>query len=155
VLMASLPPKGVLPCSLRLWLKHPLVLTRANTFGENKEVFTRLPRQTLFCSHTPEATVEATVARCQNESLRASFLDAGFRRPKTKRMSTPMLVLGGADDGSITNAEVHATARAYRTHATLFPRMGHNMMVEPGWRDVADHICAWLNARSSVDTSTT
>jgi len=58
-----------------------------------------------------------------------------------------MLVLGGEDDGSITNAEVRATARAYGTTAELFPRMGHNMMVEPGWRDVAERICGWLMDR--------
>jgi pimeloyl-ACP methyl ester carboxylesterase len=155
VLLASIPPRGVLPVALRVWLKHPLISMRANTFGENKEVFTRVPRESLFCSHTPEEIVTATTARCQNESNRAAFIDAGFRRPKPEQVSTPMLVLGGEDDGTITNAEVHATARAYRTHATLFPRMGHNMMVEPGWLDVADHVCAWLNARSPVDRSTT
>jgi pimeloyl-ACP methyl ester carboxylesterase len=55
-----------------------------------------------------------------------------------------MLVLGGEDDGTLTNDEVHATARAYGTQATLFPRMGHNMMLEPGWQDVAEVICEWL-----------
>ncbi|MDP9166256.1 MAG: methyltransferase domain-containing protein [Actinomycetota bacterium] len=121
---------------------------RANTFGDNKEVFTRMPRESLFCADTPEAIVAATAARFQNESLRAAFVDAGFRRPKPERVSTPTLVLGGEDDGTFTTQEVHATAKAYRTHATLFPWMGHNMMVEPGWRDVADHICAWLTVRT-------
>jgi pimeloyl-ACP methyl ester carboxylesterase len=144
VLMASIPPKGVLPCAMRVWRRHPWISMRANTFGDNKEVFTRLPREALFCSHTPESVVAATAKRCQNESNRAAFVDAGFRRPKPERVSTPMLVLGGEDDGTITNAEVHDTAMAYRTRATLFPRMGHNMMVEPGWRDVAEHIGAWV-----------
>ncbi len=147
VLLASLPPKGVLACALRFWRKHPLISMRANMFGENKEVFTRLPRETLFCAHTPEPIVAATAARCQNESIRAAFLDAGFRWPKPELVSAPLLVLGGEDGGTITNAEIHATARAYRTQATLFPRMGHNMMVEPGWRDVAEHIRAWLGSR--------
>jgi pimeloyl-ACP methyl ester carboxylesterase len=147
VLMASLPPKGVLWCALRVWLKHPLISMRANTFGENKEVFTRLPRESLFCEHTPQALVDAAAARCENESIRASFLDAGFRLPKPARVSTPMLVLGGADDGTVNHAEVRATARAYGTTAEFFPRMGHNMMVEPGWRDVADRICDWLLSR--------
>ena len=153
VLLASIPPRGVLPCAMRVWLKHPLISMRANTFGDNKEVFTRIPRESLFCSHTPEAVVAATAARCQNESLRAAFVDAGFRRPRPERVTTPMLVLGGEDDGTITPAEVNATAKAYRTQATLFPRMGHDMMVEPGWRDVADHICAWLTARTPAGLS--
>ena len=147
VLLASLPPQGVLRCALRLWRKHPLITMRANTFGENKEVFTRRPREVLLCDYTPQAIIDAGAARCENESLRAAFVDAGFRLPKATRVSAPMLVLGGEDDGSITNAEVRATARAYDTTAELFPRMGHNMMVEPGWRDVAERICGWLMDR--------
>ena len=148
VLMASLPPQGVLRCALRVWRKHPLISMRANTFGENKEVFTRLTRESLFCEHTPQAIVDAGAARCENESIRASFIDAGFRLPKPAMVSTPLLVLGGEDDGTVTNAEVSATARAYGTTAELFPRMGHNMMTEPGWGDVADRIRGWLADRN-------
>jgi pimeloyl-ACP methyl ester carboxylesterase len=147
VLMASVPPHGVLPCAFRMWLRHPMIAMRANTFGENKEVFTRIPRESLFCKHTPEAIVEATAVRCQNESIRASFIDAGLRRPNPALVSAPMLVLGGEDDGSITAAEVRATAHAYGAVAEFFPQMGHNMMVEPGWRDVAERICQWLTGR--------
>ena len=60
-----------------------------------------------------------------------------------------MLVLGAADDGLVTNAEVRATARAYRTEAELFADMGHNMMQEPGWTGVAERIDAWLPAAPS------
>jgi pimeloyl-ACP methyl ester carboxylesterase len=148
VLMASLPPQGALRCALRVWRKHPLISMRANTFGESKEVFTRIPRESLFCEHTPQAIVDAGAARCENESIRAAFVDAGFRLPKPAMVSTPLLVLGGEDDGTVTNAEVSATARAYGTTAELFPRMGHNMMIEPGWADVADRICGWLADRN-------
>jgi hypothetical protein len=58
-----------------------------------------------------------------------------------------MLVLGGEDDGTITTAEVRATARAYRTEAELFPRMEHNMMLEPDWARVAQRIEEWLVGR--------
>jgi hypothetical protein len=46
----------------------------------------------------------------------------------------------------VTNAEVRATARAYRTDAEFFADMGHNMMLEPGWAAVAERIDAWLAA---------
>jgi alpha-beta hydrolase superfamily lysophospholipase len=58
-----------------------------------------------------------------------------------------MLVLGAADDGMVTNAEVRATARAYRMEAEFFPDMGHNMMQEPAWKGVAERIDAWLRTR--------
>jgi pimeloyl-ACP methyl ester carboxylesterase len=148
VLLASIPPQGVLRSAMRIWLNHPWIAMRANTLGENHEVFTRAPRERLFCEDTPEAIVEACAERCEPESLRASFIDAGFRLPKPARVSTPLLVLGGMHDGTTTNDEVRATARAYGTEARLFPRMGHNMMVEPDWRDVAECISDWLAHRN-------
>jgi alpha-beta hydrolase superfamily lysophospholipase len=41
---------------------------------------------------------------------------------------------------------VHSTARAYRTTAEVFPNMGHDMMLEPGWATVAERIHNWLTA---------
>jgi hypothetical protein len=39
---------------------------------------------------------------------------------------------------------VHATARAYGSEAEIFPGMGHDIMLEPGWRTVAEYIDIWL-----------
>ena len=57
-----------------------------------------------------------------------------------------MLVLGALDDGAVTPDEVR-TARAYCTEPVFFDRMGHNMMLEPGWTTVAERIVDWLAAR--------
>lgn len=57
-----------------------------------------------------------------------------------------MLVLGAEHDGFVSVADVHATARAYGTEPEFFP-MGHNMMLEPGWADVAGRIHEWLQTR--------
>ncbi len=43
--------------------------------------------------------------------------------------------------------DVRATARAYATEPEFFD-MGHNMMLEPGWADVAGRIHAWLETRN-------
>lgn len=140
VLMASTPPQGILRASMRVWRRHPWRATRANTFGQAHEIFNtpRLAREILYCKHTPEPVVEAGAARTEPDSMRAVFIDQVRRLPRPERITTPLLVLGGEDDGLISNAEVRATARAYRTQAELFPKMGHMMMVEPGWEAVAD-----------------
>ena len=57
-----------------------------------------------------------------------------------------MLVLGAEQDGVFTVDEVQATARAYQTEAEIFPGIGHDMMLEPGWQAVAEHIASWLNS---------
>jgi alpha-beta hydrolase superfamily lysophospholipase len=64
--------------------------------------------------------------------------------PKPSRVTAPLLVLGADEDGAHTRKEVIATARAYCTEAEFFPGMGHNMMLEPGWADVAMRIHTWL-----------
>ena len=69
--------------------------------------------------------------------------DDALRRD-VENVLQPVLVLGAARDTFLTRAEVDATARAYRTEATLFP-MAHDMMLEDGWKDVADHIVRWLD----------
>jgi hypothetical protein len=53
-------------------------------------------------------------------------------------------VLGAGEDGVFTIGEVRRTARAYRSEAEIFPRMGHDMMLDVGWQQVADRICAWV-----------
>ena len=86
-------------------------------------------------------------AQLQDESYLA-FLDMlVFDLPRPARVSTPLLVLGGGADTVFHPSEIEATARAYGTQATLFPDMAHDMMLEPGWRNVAQAIRKWLSER--------
>jgi pimeloyl-ACP methyl ester carboxylesterase len=148
VLVGSVPPQGVLGLALRVWRRHPMISIRALT-GCTLLEFVNTPaltRDYLFCAETPEDVVESCMGRAGAESLRASAIDPMFRRVRTKRVTTPMLVLGAEHDGFVSNADVRATARAYRTEPEFFD-MGHNMMLEPGWADVAKRIHAWLESR--------
>lgn len=149
VLVASVPPQGVLGLASRIWTRHPWVSMRSLPVGNLTGFIgtTPLVREHLFSAHTPDEIVETCAARVQSEPVRASLIDPLFRRVRTERVSTPVLVLGAADDGMVTNAEVRATARAYRTDAEFFADMGHNMMQEPAWTSVADRIDAWLRDR--------
>ncbi len=67
--------------------------------------------------------------------------------PEPQRVTTPMLVLGAEADRALAQDEVRATARAYGTDAQFFGDMGHDMMLEPGWRSVAERIIQWLGHR--------
>ncbi|UXA08654.1 alpha/beta hydrolase [Mycobacterium sp. SMC-2] len=148
VLVGSVPPQGVLTLALRVWRRRPSMTMEA--WGDRtllKFLATpALAREYLFCADTPEAVVEACRQRAGAESIRAAMTDPMVRRVRTRRVTTPILVLGAVHDGFVSVGEVRATARAYRTKPEFFS-MGHNMMLEPGWADVAERIDAWLAAR--------
>jgi pimeloyl-ACP methyl ester carboxylesterase len=148
VLMASMPPQGVLRVIFGTMRRHPWIFLRANTFGNSAELMNTpdRAREFLFSAHTPTSVVELCAARLEPESRRAG-LDQMFRLPKPRLSTSPLLVLGAQDDGTLTNAEVTATARTYGAHAEFFSGMGHNMMLEPGWQAVAERIDGWLTDR--------
>ena len=146
VLVASVPPQGVLGLAMRIWSRHPWVSMRSLPVGNLTGFIGTAPlvREHLFSAHTPDDIVESSAASCAIRGG-ARLADRPDDPPgKTQRVNTPMLVLGAADDGMVTNAEVRATARAYRTEPEFFAGMGHNMMLEPGWAGVAERIDAWL-----------
>jgi len=143
--------EGVRRSVLRMVCRHPWIFMRASTFGSSADLVNTpaLAREFLFCGHTPEAIVKSCAARMEPESARAGLDQMFVRPPKGDRVTAPVLVLGARYDGSrIGDTDVSSTARTYETEAEFFPNMGHNMMLEPGWRDVADHICEWLATKN-------
>ena len=143
VLVASTPPQGAAAAVLRTaqvllrkTAEHPWLTAKAIMTGESLPGFNKLERvRTMFFSaHTPESWVARYAERLQTEQSGRAALDMVFLNlPKPHRVSTPLLVLGAQCDRSVTPQEVHATARAYHTQAEIFPNMGHDMMLEPGW----------------------
>ena len=66
-----------------------------------------------------------------------------FVLPRPARVEVPVLVLGAERDAFFTLDEVRRTASAYGNQAEIFPGMGHNMMLDQGWQEVADRVGAW------------
>jgi pimeloyl-ACP methyl ester carboxylesterase len=149
VLLASLPPQGALRTSLRMLVRHPVTVVKANIAGSTLDVVAtpRLAREYLFCAQTPENVVTDCIARLQPESAQA-MREMMFRGlPEPQRVTTPLLVLGADADRAVTPDEVRATARAYDTDAHIFGEMGHDLMLEPAWQTVAERIIEWLGRR--------
>lgn len=146
VLLASMPPAGVLATTLRIASHHPLEFLKVNlTLSLYPLVASpKLAREAFFSAAMPEEQVAAYTQRLQDESY-LGFLDMlMLNLPRPQRVKTPLLVLGGAQDTIFHPHEVEATARAYNTQAILFPNIAHDMMLEPGWQAVADCIIKWL-----------
>jgi pimeloyl-ACP methyl ester carboxylesterase len=147
VLIASMPTRGVGGFMLRGMKRHPwhtvrTSVTRRSLHGYNTP---KLAREYFYSPYTPESDVVRYAERLEEEFAGRTTRDmALLGLPKCERVTTPLLVLGAECDGCFTLEEIHATARAYRTEAEIFPKMGHNMMVEPGWETVAQRIHIWL-----------
>lgn len=150
VLLASVPPKGLLGATWRVFRRHPCVFLKANlTLSMYPVVGTPvLCREMLFSTDMPEQEVGAYFRRMQDESYRAYWDMLALSLLKPKRVETPLLVLGAGNDQAISAGEVEATARAYGTRPELFPGMAHDMMLESGWQAVADRILGWLGEQN-------
>lgn len=146
VLLASVPPSGGMRAVMRLLRRHPLAVLKANATMTLYHVISKphLAREAFFSHDMADKKLQAYSSMLQNESYRAFLNMLAFGLPRPQRVRTPMLVLGAERDTFFTRKEVEDTGRAYGTTATFF-RMAHDMMLEDGWRDVADHIMDWLD----------
>lgn len=140
----------------RLAAHHPLAFAKANALLRLGPLVSTsvLVRDLFFTADTPQPVVDHCRARLQDESYPA-FLDLLlFRaRARPRRVEAQVLVLGAERDGLFKAAEVHRTARAYRTEPQIFRCMGHDMMLDQGWEEVADRIDAWLRERLELPNS--
>ncbi|HLZ81791.1 MAG TPA: alpha/beta fold hydrolase [Ktedonobacteraceae bacterium] len=147
VLLASVPPSGVIRTTLSIAGRHPLPFLKTNATLSLYHIIgtPELTREAFFSEDIAGEKLTTYYERMQTESYRA-FLDMMvFNLPRPRRVQkTPMLVLGGARDIIFNRKEVEATARAYQTKAEIFADMAHDMMLEDGWNAVADRILAWL-----------
>ena len=149
VLLASAPPRGVIPATVRVFLRHPLAVIKANlTLSMFPIVSTpRLVQEAFFSADLAEDKLQEYASKLQDESYRAYLDMMGLSLPRPKRVTMPLLVLGAANDTIISPGEVEATARAYGTQAELLADMAHDMMLDAGWQAAADRILAWLDER--------
>lgn len=147
VLLASAPPTGLVPATVRVALRHPWPFIKANlTMSMFPIVSTpRLAQEAFFSADMPEEKVRRYFSRLQDESYRAYLDMLGLSLPKPERVKTPLLVLGGADDSLFLLKDTEATARAYGATAEVLPHMAHDMMLEEGWQAAADRILGWLD----------
>jgi pimeloyl-ACP methyl ester carboxylesterase len=147
VLLASAPPNGLIPATLRVAARHPLTFLKVSlTMSLAPVVCTpQLAQEAFFSSDAPDEKVRHCFNRLQDESFRAYLDMMGLNLPRPSRVETPFLVLGAADDNLISPTEVEATAQAYGTTAHMFPDTAHDMMLEDRWELVAEHILSWLD----------
>ena len=149
VLLASVPVKGAFRTTLRIALRHPLALLKANLTWSMYPIIgkPKLTREAFFSMDIPPDTLNGYFNLMQDESYLA-FLDMMlFKLPNPEKVSTDLLILGAEEDAIFLPDEIQATAAAYDKKPEFFKGMAHDMMLEDGWQTVADRIIDWLDEK--------
>lgn len=147
VLLASVPPQGLLTASLNLALLKPQLFSALNGLIYEGGVSLEAMREALFAGPVSLDRLTRYYALMQPESPRALWDMTFFDLPQRSRMRVPpLLVLGAERDLMVSPQQVAQSARAYAVDAEIFPAMGHAMMLEAGWQRVAERIVGWLRS---------
>ena len=146
VLLASIPPYGVILTTLRTFLYSPMNVLKINLQLKLSPLVNTLEdtRWFAFSDDMPLEEVKKHRARMGEDSYMA-FLDMLlFALPRPSRVDIPMLVLGAENDNLFSPNDIRRTAKAYQAQHTIFSNMAHDMMLERGWQGVVDRILEWL-----------
>lgn len=149
VLMAPVPATGLVGAGLAMALGNPglfLDVGLAHEFGR------RAPSPAVLFEavfgHRPDNGFSRYGNRFTDESHRAwadmcspVFLDV------TKIPDMPIAVVGGDNDRLIPPAFIRSAARLLNRRAEMLPGLGHALMLEPGWEEVARHVELWLSGQ--------
>lgn len=155
VLMAPVPPHGLLGSMLGIALANPMLyheMAWAQALGP-RSVDAGSLRRALFSDDMPDDDVRCYLDRFQYESTLVIFDLLGLDLPPSRpRLDLPVLVLGAANDGFVFSGALEATARTYRTRPEILPDIAHAMMLDHGWEAVARRILDWLEVALGDET---
>jgi pimeloyl-ACP methyl ester carboxylesterase len=144
VLLATLPSNGMLPMTLRLIQRYPIpILFGMMKFSLYDWVKTPKLAHDLFLNSKTDIDVLAFHKQLVGETtmLAASLM---FPFAKVNPSKSPMLVISGEDDAVFTVEEENVTAEKYGAKNIIIKGQAHNLMMESGWKQVADVIDNWI-----------
>jgi non-heme chloroperoxidase len=149
VLLAPIPPMGLVPVATRLAAERPdtlLQLAMLDPMRLSKQVLAAL-EPFYFSDRMDRALLREAVHHINGESPRA-LLDLSLRLHWSlpERRSPPLLVLGARGDRICRAEDVDATARHHGVAATLVDGLAHMLMLEPEWKSVAAAIAGFVDA---------
>lgn len=145
VLIAPSPSEGMFRSAFWMPFQHPLLMMKISFYRDYSEMFStpELAKKFLFSNDSDIKKIAGYVKRFGKESYRAS-LELLFNLPKVDRIRTRMLVLGAEGDALISKRAIDKTAADYGADCRIFAGMGHDLMIEDNWREVADFMADWL-----------
>ena len=150
VLLAPVSPFGLVSSTLNLAVQEPGLfasLALSPLLGA-RAIDPAAAARALFSAELPVELREQYLRRFQLESSRVAMeLSVQSWVPRTPRRLGG-LVLGGDRDVLVPRADVERTAAAYGAQLEVVPGANHVLMLDVGWRAVAERVAAFFERRS-------
>lgn len=146
-LMASVPPWGLAPSTIRMAARSPrmLAVLLEMSSGRFPPADKGLMRQMLFPPDTADVELDGFLARVGPESPKlASELQGWPPLAPAPWLAPKVFVLGGADDAIIPSDEVCRTGLYYGCSPEIVPGLGHMVMSGSQWNESAARLRRWL-----------
>ncbi len=151
ILLASVPPYGIMGPTLKVLRKFPFSFIKANLTVNlhNIVAHSDAAMELLFSESLPKDLAKKYQNQLQNEAY-LGYLDMMvFDLPKTKKIKNPnMLVIGAENDKVISPKDIEKTAKTYKTTFKIIPNIAHDIMLDTNWEDAARTMANWLSKNS-------
>ncbi|MEO8487346.1 MAG: alpha/beta hydrolase [Betaproteobacteria bacterium] len=149
VLLAPIPPTGLISVATRLALERPDALAHmAHLDPARLSVAVLEALQPFYFSDAVAPKILAESARHLTSESPRALLDLSLRLHwvTPERNGAHLTVIGAGGDRISTPDDARATARHHGVEATIVPGLAHMLMLEPGWDLVAEAIARWLRS---------
>jgi len=144
VLMASVPPNGMLKNSLWLYLTNFKEILQMSLSNDKKRKRNFIASK-FFSKGLPPNKWDGFAQLLQQESNKA-LKDLNKQIvPKSIRANVPMLVLGSKKDCYFSERTTISIGNTYKTEPVIFSNISHDMMLDPEWKTAADQILTFLD----------
>lgn len=143
VLLASVPPRGMLQDFLRLYLSNIRDVIRMHLLNDSRTKVNFVVNR-FFPRDLPAGKREEYIKLLQPESLRVRRDYLRRIVPGPPGIQVPLLIIGSGNDPVISEKTTNGIGRYYGIEPVIFPHISHDMMLDPRWESVACRILSFL-----------
>jgi pimeloyl-ACP methyl ester carboxylesterase len=144
-LLAPVPPQGLFASQLKLVFENPTLFAELNTLLAHGRASPEAMHRALFSGPVEAEKLAVWFRRMQSESQRAMWDMTLFALPWLWRLNrAPLLWLAAENDALVPIEQMRIGAGMLGSQVEVIPALGHALMLDTGWRTVADRVIEWL-----------
>ena len=146
ILIAPVAPFGIWSGTMQVIKKFPLTFLKANITLNLKHIINTPKnfRQILCSKNIADEDISKYITKIDSESFKAYIDMLGLNLVNPKKIKTPLIIIGGEKDFAVPEKTLRKTCKVYGVEPIIFEGMGHNIMLEPEYKIVANKIVEWI-----------